>query len=78
MECFLLFIRERDREDILDLHPDKPTARKALIAYVRRQRDRVGKPQPINDDAAVRTYFKRDGSMYSIAKVRKMPRRSGR
>jgi len=78
MDRFLLFIRDQDREDILDFHPDKPAARKALVAYVRRQAHDVRQPHPINDDVAIRTYFKREGAMYSIARVQKKPKRSAR
>ncbi|TVV76947.1 hypothetical protein [Sphingomonas solaris] len=78
MDRFLLFIRESGREDILDFHPDKLAARRALVAYVRRQANDHLHPHPINDDVAVQTYFKREGAMYSIARVQKTSERSGR
>lgn len=78
MDRFPLFIRENGREDILDFHPDRPAARKALVAYVRRQANDHSHPHPINDDVAVRTYFDRGGAMYSISRVQKTSERSGR
>ena len=68
MERFLLFIRDKDEKDFTDIHPSEASARRALIAYVRRREHEDGLPHPIDDDAAIASYF-RDGALYAITRV---------
>lgn len=75
MARFLLFIRDEGREDVVDFHPDRPSARNALVSYVRQQDRGADEPHPINDDVAINTYFAREGTMYAIARVEKTPGR---
>jgi hypothetical protein len=69
MERFLLFIKDGTNEEFTDLHPDKPSAKKALIAYVRQRESESGQSNHINDDDAIAAYFDDDTSFYTIARV---------
>jgi hypothetical protein len=73
MERFLLFIKDGTNEEFTDLHPDKPSAQKALIAYVRLRESESGKPNHINDDDAIAAYFDNKTSFYTIARVNLIP-----
>ena len=69
MERFLLFIREKETDDVADFHPSEPAARKALVAYARRRHREMGRPAPINDDVAVSSYFDETAAAYTIARA---------
>ena len=69
MERFLLFIRDDETADVVDIHPDEPSARKALAAYVRCRHRERGVPPPISDDVAIASYFNSAGALYAIARL---------
>jgi len=73
MERFLLFIKDGTKDEFVDLHPNEPSAHKALIGYVRERESEAGQPHAISDDDAIAAYFDDEASFYTIARVNLIP-----
>ena len=69
MERFLLFIKDGSNDEFADLHPNEPSAQKALVSYVRQRESEADQPHVISDDDAIAAYFDGQTSFYTIARV---------
>lgn len=69
MERFLLFIKDGSKDEFADLHPNEPSALKALVSYVRQRESETGQLHAISDDDAIAAYFDDNTSFYTIARV---------
>lgn len=77
MAQIILFIRDVDIADIADIQPDETSARNALKAYVRRRTPTAQKLRYISEDDAVDAYFRKEGALYTIARVTLAKREPG-
>lgn len=69
MNDYVLFIRDHGAKDVVDFHPDKASAQRALAAYVTAK---TGQDVPSDPEAAgevIAAYFDRDQTFYTIAGV---------
>jgi hypothetical protein len=69
MDKFVLFIREQGATDVLDFHPDKGAAHKALAEYVTKKTGRALPSDPEAAGALIDSYFDSDRTFYTIAGV---------
>jgi hypothetical protein len=69
MDKFVLFISDQGDTDVLDFHPDKGSAHKALAEYVTKKTGRALPSDPEAAGALIDSYFDCDRTFYTIAGV---------
>ena len=69
MDQVLLFIREAGQDDVINLFPDKASARRALVKYIHERADNSILSSATDDDALVQTYVKAVPAVYAIVGV---------